>query len=426
MKKISVLFGVVFLFCWNARALVAQGIRFQEGKYEDILKQAKVENKPVFIDFYATWCGPCKQLAETVFTDEGLAAYFNSHFLCLRVDIDKLPKLAQKYQIQSIPTLVFLDAKGKETRRRSGIMPIQNLLHVGQEVCGERPTYPELYEQFQDNPGDLDLLQNLLLEAPAYLYELKPTDRPKWRNRADKLFATYLEKKGLARMINANDFRLFTMYVERVNPGDSILNFVNVHHADFEKVAEPQVVWEFIISRQNGLIKQLAIDGNLEYQKELERIYGNMKDVYAHIQHEGLSVYDIMKNQADADYALFANKDEEKYMELKEAYFRMVGDLLSYSDYREAIDELVVVRKNALQPASYERCLMWLDRAIQLKATPEEQMQGICYMGNCYKALDNVDKAKACYNQAYVLAMQLNDARMQAQIKAALQMMADE
>lgn len=425
MKRISVLFGIVLLFCWNARALVAQGIQFQEGTHEKILKQAKVENKPVFIDFYATWCGPCKQMAETVFTDEELATYFDSHFLCLRVDIDKFPKLAEKYQIQSIPTLVFLDAKGKEIRRLDGGMPIRRLLHVGQEVCGDRPTYPELYKQFQDNPGDLDLLQNLLLEAPAYAYELKPTERTKWRSRADKLFATYLEKKGLARMINKDDFQVLLMYVDRVNPGDSILNFVNAHHSDFEKVTEPHVVWEFIISRQNGLINRLAMDGNLEYQKELERINGDMRDVYANILQEKLSVYDAMKNQADADYALYADKDEERYMELKEAYFRMVGDLLSYSDYRGAIDKLVAVRKNALQPASYERCLVWLDRAIQLKATPEEQMQAICYMGNCYKALDNVDKAKACYNQAYVLAMQLNDTRMQAQIKAVLQMMSD-
>ena len=425
MKKISVLLGVIFLFCWNARVLVAQGIRFQERTYEDILKQAKAENKPVFIDFYATWCEPCKQLAENVFTDERLATYFNSHFLCLRVDIDKLPKLAQKYQIQSIPTMVFLDAKGKETRRQNGVMHIQNLLHLGQEVCGDRPTYLELYKQFQDNPGDLDLLQNLLLEAPAYANELTPTERLKWRKRADKLFATYLEKKGLARMINTDDFQLLLMYVERVNPGDSILNFVNTHRTDFEKVTEPRMVWEFIISRQSGLINQLAIDGNLEYQKELERINGDMKDVYVHIQREGLSVYNVMKNQADADYALYAHKDEKKYMELKEAYFQMMGNLLSYSDYQGAIDKLVAVRKNALQPASYERCLVWLDRAIQLQVTPKEQMQAICYMGNCYKALDNVDKAKACYNQAYVLAMQLNDTWMQAQIKAVLQMISD-
>ena len=98
---------------------------------------------------------------------------------------------------------------------------------------------------------------------------------------------------------------------------------------------------------------------------------------------------------------------------------------MSYSDYQGAIDKLVAVRKNALKPASYERCLLWLDRAIQLQVTSKEQMQAICYMGNCYKALDNVDKAKACYNQAYVLAMQLNDTRMQAQIKAVLQMISD-
>ena len=132
-----------------------------------------------------------------------------------------------------------------------------------------------------------------------------------------------------------------------------------------------------------------------------------------------------MKSQADGYYALYAQKDENKFLDLKDAYFQQMGELLSFNDYQEAIGQLVEARKGVLKPASYERCLAWLDEASKLNLQPREQLDLSCLMANCFRGLENNEKARACFNQAYILAMQLEDYRMQAQIKAVLEQLSE-
>lgn len=421
-KKNYLYLIIVFFFSFSGVLdLSAQEITFLEGEYDEALKQAKQEGKPVFIDFYATWCGPCKVLAQTVFTDPEIKAYYDGHFVCLRVDVDKEKKLANKYEIMSMPTLVFLNSKGKEVKRFSGLVHKKHFLNAGQEVCGERPTLPEMYKQYQKNERDLQLLQTVLLETPFYVEETPGVDGKRWKDRMFELFPKYVQMKGLAQMVNSDDFELFLLYNPDVHRGDSILNFLNARYKEFEKVVAPKDVWQYVISKQGALINQLAKAGDLGYQEELKRVDGDMKEIYSKISDPKLAVYDAMKNHADALYALYAEKDEAKYLDLKENYFTQIGDFVSFRDYQDAIRGMVIARLGKLEPASYERCLVWLERASRLKLNPQEELDACSLKGSCFMGLKRFGEAKACFNQAYVLAMQLGNQRSQMEIKAALE-----
>lgn len=75
--------------------------------------------KPVFVDFYADWCGPCKQMAPVV---AKLASQYEDRVQVYKVNIDKNPKLVAKYNIQSIPTfMIFKNGASAETF--AGSMP---------------------------------------------------------------------------------------------------------------------------------------------------------------------------------------------------------------------------------------------------------------------------------------------------------------
>ncbi|MDE5612365.1 MAG: thioredoxin domain-containing protein, partial [Odoribacter sp.] len=62
---------------------------FQELSLEEACKKAKAENKPVFLDCYTSWCGPCKMMANNVFTLKEAGDYFNQNFVCVKTDMEK-------------------------------------------------------------------------------------------------------------------------------------------------------------------------------------------------------------------------------------------------------------------------------------------------------------------------------------------------
>ena len=80
--------------------------------------------QPVVIDFYATWCGPCRQLAPTM---DGLAEQYAGKIKFVKVNVDESPKLAQKFQVEGIPMLAFLQ-NGRTAGTSVGLVAKEDLI----------------------------------------------------------------------------------------------------------------------------------------------------------------------------------------------------------------------------------------------------------------------------------------------------------
>ena len=90
-------------------------VSFIEQDWEKTLKSAKESHKLIFVDLYATWCGPCKMLKRNTFTNKEVAEFFNANFVNASVDVEKGVgiSLAEKYNVSMLPTLIVAREDGK-------------------------------------------------------------------------------------------------------------------------------------------------------------------------------------------------------------------------------------------------------------------------------------------------------------------------
>ena len=91
-------------------------------EFDEIMDAAPL----AMVDFWASWCGPCKMLSPTV---EALAEQYEGKALVCKVNVDEEPDLARRFGVMSIPTVVFLK-NGREFARKVGLMPAEAFTQV--------------------------------------------------------------------------------------------------------------------------------------------------------------------------------------------------------------------------------------------------------------------------------------------------------
>jgi thioredoxin 1 len=126
----------------------APKVKFHEGNYDDFLRQAKKSKKPVLLDFWASWCGPCRKMDNETFSNPDFANYLNQNFMVYKVNIDTFDgmEIADRFAVDAYPTLVMLDSKGKMINRYKGFYPanyLENELNKDKDQKGKRFVAPK-------------------------------------------------------------------------------------------------------------------------------------------------------------------------------------------------------------------------------------------------------------------------------------------
>lgn len=158
MKKTAIL---SFLFL--AAIAFAQGIKFEEGNFKSILAKAKKENKLVFIDAYAVWCGPCKLMVKNIFPLKPVGDYYNANFVNAKIDMEKGEgiDLAKKYNVKVFPTYLFINGDGEEVHRTIGYVEEKDFIQFAMDAGDPNKRLTALKQKFEKGEKDSEFLLNL-------------------------------------------------------------------------------------------------------------------------------------------------------------------------------------------------------------------------------------------------------------------------
>lgn len=147
MKTFFLIASFLILVLWvtaqsstiNKEEPTETGIQFHTESWQKVLDLAKKENKVIFLDIYASWCGPCKLLKSKTFSDPEVGEFYNANFINVALDGEKGEgvELAQKYQLTAYPTLIFIYPDGSVKLKAMGYHNAKQFLELGQSVINK-------------------------------------------------------------------------------------------------------------------------------------------------------------------------------------------------------------------------------------------------------------------------------------------------
>lgn len=110
------------------------GIQFMPADWSKALAEAKKQHKLIFLDAYASWCGPCKLLKKKTFPDKSVGDFFNANYVNVAIDMEKGdgPFLSEKFEVSAYPTLIIADADGNIVTYTRGYITPKQLIEFGE------------------------------------------------------------------------------------------------------------------------------------------------------------------------------------------------------------------------------------------------------------------------------------------------------
>lgn len=131
MIKLNKAICFFFLLLTTSFVWTQSKINFSDISISQAVQRAKIENKLVFIDAYASYCGPCK-IMDNAFKNPSVVSYFNKNFINIKVDMEGAngPEYKNAFQIVFLPTMVFLNPEGKELSKIDNVISTNELLSI--------------------------------------------------------------------------------------------------------------------------------------------------------------------------------------------------------------------------------------------------------------------------------------------------------
>ncbi len=347
MRKLNALLFSLLLFTFFDGHSQNRSIHFIEKPWSEILSIAKQENKIIFLDAYTTWCGPCKWMAAKMFTNDTVADYYNSSFICAHADMEKGEglELAKIYQVRAYPTLLFINPGGEMVHLRVGApQKVRDYIEMGHIAIAPGEGFASYSKKYQEGNRDPGFMMNYLERLQgAYL----PINEP-----LNQYFASLKEED----MYSPANWKILYKYVYDLDSKE--FKFLLSHHKEYEKLYTSDSVFGKII----GVYTQALI--TLSRNKSFNET--NLNLAKQKIKETGYT--DAEKVFFQGELNMYQMKSEtEKYLNLA-----MTGVDQNYSDDYAMLNRMArIFSQMATEKTQIEKAAGWAKKSIALNSTPE-------------------------------------------------------
>lgn len=206
MKRILFTF---FVMCFLLSTTASAKIKWADEPLRDVLVRAKVLEKPVMIELYATWCSTCIKLEDEVFKKDA-GEKLSDRMLCLQYDAEKGKglELAKKYNVISYPTVIILDKDGNEIDRILDYEKPSSFIKKALNYASRQGAISSIEDHLKEKPKDIEMLfkagekyafrgnERKANEYLGKLIEIDPRNKKGYSDKALYTLAAYLYIRG--------------------------------------------------------------------------------------------------------------------------------------------------------------------------------------------------------------------------------------
>lgn len=225
MKKSILLLAFIILTSVHEIHSQNRSIQFIEKPWSEILALAKQEQKLIFLDAYATWCGPCKWMAANIFTNDTVADYYNKTFICVSMDMEKGEgkEIRTSYAVQYFPTLLFINQEGVIMHMRVGAArQAADYINMGNTALNPQENLSSYLKRYHDGEISDGFIQPFLQRLSEAYLPVNPVINKYFSGKSDK------------EMLYRSSWSIISKYVNDMN--DHSFGYLVKHQHEYAKL----------------------------------------------------------------------------------------------------------------------------------------------------------------------------------------------
>ncbi len=306
---------IIAFFSFFTLNLQGQGINFFEGSWAEALKEAKKQEKVIFVDAYAVWCGPCKMMSNNVFTDKSVGDFYNDNFINVKLDMERGEGLSfrKKYPVSAFPTLFYIDYSGEVVQKIRGALQVSDFIKAGKAALSKIDRSGEFAEAYEKGERSPELVYN-------YIKALNQAGKSSLKITND-----YLRSQD--QLTTEDNYKI--IYEGTVEADSKIFEWLIQYQKPIEAIFSKQLVGERIIKACEATADK-AIEFRSEWllEEAIEKAEEHAPDYGQVFAAQAKMKY--YKETENAESFLSASKDYVKTLEKedRESHILMASELI--------------------------------------------------------------------------------------------------